>query len=200
MKSNYFSNKVKSRSTEDLINVGTSQEGFAEKFVLAALWELDARDELTEDLKDKLAHLELREQAVKQKSEHDNYLVPPDLPRQIKTAVFILYSIFALELLERFALNSYSTLDINSIEIPGGLITLVVAMFIHSGKAWARYAFYIVFVSSTLFFVLGVQPITTISLIQQMLFVAAMYFILSKPSRMWYKAKTGAKNSHKVQV
>ncbi len=195
MKTNYFTEKVQNLTSKELIYIGKSKGEFSEKFILAALWELEVRKELTEELKGNLDIYELQLKEELSKTECENHFVPPDPPMQLKIAAYVLYPIFALELIGMFVLDRFSMIGFGSLALPSGLIAFIVAIFLHNGKVWARYALYVVFLFSTLFFFLRIQNVNLIEVLQQILLFAAIYFVTRRESRQWYEQKTAPSNN-----
>jgi len=188
-KQNYFTVKVKSKSTEELLSICNSKGRYADEFVLAALWELEVRNELPNELNQRLTELEVKREQLQKEVEYKNHFIPPDLPRKIKLAAYLLYLDFAIELLGFFILGTKSFVGFNGLVLPGSLITLVIGIFIHMGNYWAKFVFFIVFFVSTSFFVLSIKHVNTINAIQQVLITISLFLILSKESKDWYKKK-----------
>lgn len=187
MNSNRFSEKVASNSSSELKEIADSNGTFSSEFVLATLWELEKRDELNENfiiLKNSLETEILNKQKTRANNSH---LIPADLPLTIKLAAFAFMLDIVIELIGIIFLGRSSYLSIAGIEIPGSLITLTVGIFLLFGKHWAKYALFVVWAFSTLFFVLfATSGFGLIAVLQQLAITAALVLVLLKPSRNWY--------------
>ncbi len=183
MKTNRFSEKLISKSSLELKEIANSKSTFDSSFILASLWELENRNELSEDLGALKTSLETQ-LAVKQKAKaYNSYLIPPDLPLTIKLAAFAFMLDIVIELIGIIFLGRSSYLSIAGIEIPGSLITLTVGIFLLFGKHWAKYALFVVWALSTLFFVLfATTKFGPIEILQQLTITAALVLILLKPA------------------
>lgn len=189
MKENFFSVKVKSKTSDELREICGLDRTYAEDFILAALWELEKRNELPPELIHRLTELDTKNEKLKKEAEYKDHLVPPDLPKNIKLAAYSLYLVFATEIFGFIILDRITWVNLNETALPGSLITLVTGFFIHAGKLWARVVFYVVFSVSTLFFMLSISHTDAIDVVQQFLIIVALFLLLSKESKTWYKKK-----------
>ncbi len=186
---NPYSEKLKTKGTAELEVISKSPQKYNELFVLAALRELQSRKALSEELQLALIRQEENQSRKKEESEYHSKVIPEDLPQTIKYASYLAYAVFVAELFNVLVFNRTTFLGIGSAQLPGSVITLGVGYFLHTGKPWAKYALYVVFLFSTIGFVLLIQNMGVVGYLQELFITASFVLVLLKPSREFYTQK-----------
>ncbi len=186
---NPYSEKLKAKSIAELEDISKSPQMYNELFVLAALRELQSRNALSEELQLALIRQEEKQSRKKEESEYRSKVIPEDLPQTIKYASYLAYAVFVAELFNVLVFNRTTFLGIGSAQLPGSVITLGVGYFLHTGRPWARYALYIVFLFSTIGFVMLIQNMGVVWYLQQLFITVSLVLVLLKPSRKFYAQK-----------
>lgn len=184
-----FSSKVVSKKTEELLAISKNQKLYDWRFVLAALSELKNRGELKNEQEDQLKELQKRIEKESEKRKYDSHLIPPDLPASLKISGFLLYAVFLVEILGIFVFKRSSEYSIVGLQLPGGIISLLVGGSIHLGKWWSKYILYVMFFFSTLFLIIAFRSETVFDIIEQCFILGSVIFVSNRESRNWYNEK-----------
>lgn len=189
-KSNRYSEKIDSKETLELKSIAFSRGVYSEQFILAVLWELENRNEINSEEKTKLKELEekLRSQ---DNSANTASFIPATLPASIKFSAYSIYLSFLLTVVDFVAFNTRTEVSFNGLVLPDYLITLIIGIFLHLGKSWARCALYIIFAFTTVFFIIGLNYSDLIDFFQQLLISLSVLLISMPQSIRWYSSKRG---------
>lgn len=190
MKKNRFSEKVSLKSSSELDNIISTKENYDKRLILAVLWELETRNELSEKLTLEMVALEDQMKLKEEILNYEKQIIPPGLPITIKWAAVSTFLVFLTELIGILAFNRVTYISISGIDIPGSSVTLVVGVFMLFGKKWAQYALYLTFAFSTLLFFVLISSIDIIGVLEQLFITVSFILILKKSSRNWYKKRT----------
>jgi len=177
-------------STKELLDILEGKNNRTDDFVLAVLWELDKRKKLSDQHIEVYNKLKSKQQRTQKVTEYESHYIPPDLPLSIRIVAYLLYSVLVVELIGTFIMGRTSFVGFSSLILPGSFITAFLGFFIHRGKIWAGYLFFVVYIFSTMLFIILGTFFDIISMIQQVIMTVALIFLFKQESRNWFRRNT----------
>ena len=200
---NNFSKKMQDKSDQELLEVVENREKFQQNAFIAAVWELEKREKAEPkytELKDEM----LSKQQQVDKSVNNAFVVPEDLPKQIKMAAYLLFGTILVGVINSILYNYFTNGEAyaNSSSIFTVIFSLALMTFfsymILLGKNWARITYLVLFLLGAvlsipvLIYYFTFSPIIGfISLTQTGLQIYALILLYRKESKDWYlKQKT----------
>ena len=191
-----FKEKMSNSSTESLFEFIVQRRSYQNGFVLAALRELDHRSELDPEQLDLKAEFEKKvstyyEQKVKKEREP---FIPKDLPCDISLAASLLYTAAVLTL-SNYLLGVNYSFGLNGLAIPTNLIALAIAIYIHTGKYWARAAFIVVLAIEITFEILVFSMASVSSWLSWVIIavkLVALIFLFRPAPKLWYAQRNNS--------
>ena len=182
-----------------------------DKARIAAIWELEKRNECNDELERIKSSLE-NKLTSRRKIQHEHnseFSPPPDLPRIIRDAVYMLYASVGIGFVELIFTAKFSKeiFTQHPTIVYQALFSLGVIGFlsymIHLGKDWARITFLIIFLIGMLGFPFilvekfMISPIVGVLTISTTLFQAlALILLLTKKAGKWYKFQKSKSNEN----
>ena len=196
---NKFNKIVSQYSDIQLQDIIDNREDYVDEMILAAINELDKRNANKTEIEEIKQNIELRVDSkelyeLKRKEQRDNRLkVPTNLPKEIRTAAYLLYLSTAIGIIAMVFLSVKYSVGINigelSITVPEFAIMLFVAYMIHAGYKWARNLFIGLFLIGMIIQLGSIShmPISPLNMSQIVLQIMAIYFLFTANVRKWYK-------------
>lgn len=202
-KQNYFSPKMAKKSDSQLRTIIGDAKVHAEEARLAAIWELEKRDQAVEgtaeveaEIQERVAAKEREKQARK-----NNWKQAEGLPSTIKVSAILIYASIVLGILNMVAVAPLSNvrIELNTdaivILVISYALTAYIGFMVGLGRSWARITYTVLCALGVLvtlpqlLLLLTVAPaMGSVSLLQNILQVGAVVLIFLKPSRAWYEA------------
>lgn len=205
-----ISEKLKSRTDDDLLNMIENHSQFQRDFVIAAYHELKRREvEFDETyIKSLIESIELqKKEEVKRYHEHKKFV--KDIHPNIKKAVGFIIAAIVVKFIQMFFVTSGITvekagLSINFSDIFNLIILGLIAFVIRNGEIWVRYLCLVGFIIGILMDIslIGLCLSERLYLISLLIFagivikIIVLIYLFNRGTNRWYRE---IKTSHNIK-